>query len=264
MGLDWNPGPKPKPGFEQEFRELFEKVEAKSESADDTPNGSVLGKTLGAFGLGRRQAGSSVRTLKEAMLARLEEVSTSPFETLEAPQVGHHPEADEWARKRFARQSANMSLQRWMERMKGYYVLDAVPPCDGLPLYTNGQPGGYVEAFSFRADFLRDCEDIIGVEMLGDAYESKLSDALVEFGGALLRKAEEYAQENGIDLEAIDGERLLDDAAERAREAAGDDAVTELGPYLLSVDNFKLDVIRAAARWCIFWGERGHLMEAYW
>lgn len=264
MGLDWNPGPKPKAGFEREFRELFEKIEAPPEPADKETGFSLFGGVLRAFGIGKGGAGSPARRSKEAWVARLKEISTTAFETLEAPQVGFHPAADEWARKRFSQSSANMSMQRWMERMKGYYVLDAVPPCDGLPRYTNGQPGGYVEAYSFRADFLRDCEDIIGDELLADAYESKLPDALVEFGHALLRKAQEYAESNGIDLEAVDGERLLADARSRAREAMGDGMPEGIGQFLTSVEEFKLDVVRAAGRWCVFWGERGHLMEAYW
>jgi hypothetical protein len=51
-----------------------------------------------------------------------------------------------------------------------------VPPCDGLPRYTNGSPGGYVERYSFRAQFLQDCEEELGDDLLATAYESKLPD----------------------------------------------------------------------------------------
>ncbi len=264
MGLDWNPGPKPKQGFEQEFRELFEKIESKSEPEPEANagDGSFFGGLLSVFGFGKSRAAPPTRSPKEKLVARMMEISTTAFETLDAPQVGSHPEADEWARNRFAQSKSNMSMNRWMDRMKGFYVLDLVPPCDGIPRYSNGQPAGYVEAYSFRADFLKDCEDVVGAELLGEAYESKLADSLVEFGHALIRKAEEYAEDKGIDIETIDTDRLFADAQAKMSEAG----TTSNEPSLdvRTQDELKLDVVRAAGRWCVFWGQRGHLMDAYW
>lgn len=264
MGLDWNPGPKPKPGFEGEFRDLFQRIESEPATPSPEPSRSMLGGILGALGLGGGKPAVPERPSKDTMLARLREISITPFETLGAPQVGSDPAADEWARERYAQQSANMSKDRWMSRMKGYYVLDAVPPCDGLPRYTNGQPGGYVEAFSFRADFLKDCEDIVSTELLGEAFESKLDDALVEFGEALLTAAKQYAGQRDIDLDGIDADRLIVEAQSKMRNASDGETSESDGHNPPEMDELRLDIVRSAGRWCLFWGSRGHLMEAYW
>jgi len=114
-----------------------------------------------------------------------------------------------------------------------------VPVNDGLPRYTNGSPGGYVEAYSFRGQFLRDCEGIIGPELLESAYVSKTASETTAYGRELLNRASVRAHELGIDLTAV--------------HSAEDPESVE----------FHLDVVQSAGRWCVFWGDRGHWLEAY-
>lgn len=43
---------------------------------------------------------------------------------------------------------------QFLEELKGHYVVALAPPCDGVPFYSNGSMG-YVEALSFRAQFIK-------------------------------------------------------------------------------------------------------------
>lgn len=209
MGLDWNPGNKPKPGFEKEFERLF----------------YVLQKERTFF---RRR-----RT------ARFQEISISAFETLNAPQVGHSSEADAWALEQYRNEPRAVSQEVWLQQLTGFYVVDLVPPCDGVPRFSNGSPGGYVEPFSFRAQFLTDCEYIIGSELLGSAYQSKLPVEFRSYGEALLDKFHGFVQERGLDPANL--------ASDDPESAA-----------------FHADVVGSAARWCLFWSRHGHILDADW
>ncbi|GAA1814510.1 hypothetical protein GCM10009682_39480 [Luedemannella flava] len=125
MGLDWNPGNKAAPGCEAEFADLFRRLtDPDGDAADD---GDVQ---------------------------RFFAISVSAFETLNAPVVGRDPEADAWARQLRRELGRDESEEEFLAGMAGFAVLPLVAPCDGLPRYTNGSPGGYVEQYSFRAQFL--------------------------------------------------------------------------------------------------------------
>lgn len=209
VGLDWNPANKPRFGHELEFWALWDEF---AKLAEPTP----------------------------AQLSRFTEISISAFETLNAPRVGVDVSATEWARERYAEQKAEESFETWVRRMEGLYVVSLVSPCDGLPRYSNGTVAGYVEPFSFRAQFLRDCETIIGHELLRAAYANKKPKALAEYGDALRQRAAWYASKHGFDLEGL-------------AEPNDPDTI-----------EFHLDVVASAARWCAFWSDRGHPSEAYW
>jgi hypothetical protein len=175
----------------------------------------------------------------DAKRRRFMEISISAFETLQAPRVGVAPEADAWARDQHTRQNESTPLNEWLEKLKGLYVVSVVQPCDGVPRYSNGSVAGYVEPFSFRAQFLTDCTAIIGADCLERAYQSQLPPPLLEYGRTLLAKAETFARAHGFDLGALN----IDDVD--------------------SVES-QLDAVICAGRWCIFWAERGHPLEAYW
>jgi hypothetical protein len=171
---------------------------------------------------------------------RLGEISCTPFDTLKAPTVGLDTAATEWARLQFERLAdKSLTVEEFLRRMNGFRVLSLVPVNDGLPRYTNGSPGGYVEAYSFRGQFLRDCEGIIGPELLESAYVSKTASETTAYGRELLNRASVRAHELGIDLTAV--------------HSAEDPESVE----------FHLDVVQSAGRWCVFWGDRGHWLEAY-
>ena len=212
MGLDWNPGNKAQPGFEQEFRELWRKLQAKS-----------------CFFRSRK-------------VKRFHEITVTAFDTLRTPRVGFDDAANEWVRlKAFPnRTDKSLTEEVFVQRMKGFCVLELVPKCDGIPTYSNGQSGGYVEGYAFRGQFLKDCLDVIGDELLKSGYVSKLPDETVAYGAVLHKKAEDYAASRSIKLSEV---HSIDD---------------EDSPI------YKLDIALSAARWCRIWGERGHWLEAYW
>ena len=213
MGLDWNPGNRRRPGFEAEFWRLADGIRDE-----------------------RIKEGSPEHD-------RFFEISIAAFETLQTPRVGSDPNADEWIRRKYHQQPQQMSETEWVRRFRGFHVVELVPPCDGLPRYTNGSPGGYVELYSFRAQFLRDCESFVPPRLLDAAYESKPPDATVAYGRELLSAGEAFAQGNGLDPKYC---------------VASDE---DLGA---KSQRYQADIVLSAGRWCIFWGERGHLLDAYW
>jgi hypothetical protein len=226
MGLDWNPGNKAKPGFEAEFADVFRTIQT-----------TDPGET------------------RNALLDRYHEISITAFETLQAPVVGRDPDADAWARQLLARNGRDEPEDQFLARLAGFAVLPLVPPCDGLPRYTNGSPGGYVEQYSFRAHFLHDCEEELGDDLLADAYESELPDDLLNYGHELLTRAEHLARRHGLDPRNL----VVPDTFPTIDEIAAGNHT----PAPLSVEH-KVNVLHSAGRWCIFWGERGHLLDAYW
>jgi hypothetical protein len=140
MGLDWNPIGRPKSGYETEFAQLFTLMR---ELPDD----------VGWLERVRRR----IRGIKpDQIKKRWFEIQISPFETLQAPQVGRSPDATAWAKKRYlSLKEPKPSEAEFLREMEGYYVVALAPPCDGIPVYSNGT-AGYVELFSFRAQFLND------------------------------------------------------------------------------------------------------------
>ena len=153
MGLDWNPGPKAKMGHEKEWERLFGKLHAK---------------------WCWNRAGK---------ITRFQEISQDAFTTLNAPTVGQEPGATRWALDMYAKlPEKTESEEEFLRRMKGFRVLDLVKPCDGLPRYTYGSPGGYVEAYSFRAQFLQDAVSFLGEELFHEAYASKLPRETIVYG----------------------------------------------------------------------------------
>jgi hypothetical protein len=210
MGLDWNPGPKAKPGHEAEFGRLWRKLHSKW------------------------------RWRRDADLRRFGEITMTAFDSLDTPTVGTDESATNWARKQFEnRVDKTLTEEQFVRGMTGFRVLALVPRCDGLPRYTNGSPGGYVETYAFRGEFLRDCIDIIGEPILKSAYKSKPPPETIAFGRELLQRTLAFAATRNIDVSAV--------------HAAEDPDSTE----------FHLDVVQSAGRWCIFWGELGHWLEAY-
>ena len=209
MGLDWNPGNKPKPGHEAEFTKLFHQLDEVSVDAE-----------------------------RDALFQEFMRVSITAFETLQAPRVGESAEADAWAREMYRKKAREGTEEEWLQKLRGFYVLALVPECDGLPRYSNGDPGGYVEPYSFRAKFLEDCEEIVGAEMLERAYQPMLSTEFLAYGEELRERVEGFAARHSIDMENLD-----------INDFDGID--------------FKVDVVRSASRWCRFWAERGHILDPY-
>lgn len=214
MGLDWNPIGKPKIGSEEEFDRLF----------------SLL-------------VDGNVELDKEQLVKQWLEIQVSPFETIKAPRVGFDPRADTWARDRYrSLQESTTSEAEFMRSMTGYYVAALAAPCDGIPIYSNG-PLGYVELYSFRAQFLLDRPDIIGDGLTARLYKSCLAKDLAILGSDIHDAATLYAHRENVSqvqhLSTVDGIE-----PESPKSSA--------------------HILFSAARWCKYWASHGHGMEAYW
>jgi hypothetical protein len=213
MGLDWNPLSRPKPGSEEEFERL-------------------LAVDLDQLGDAER----------EASIARFQEISDAPYETLGAPRVGFDAEANEWLRERLREQKRETQFANTVDQMRGYYVLDLLPESPGLPMYgSEGYEG--VDRYTFRAKFLDDAQGIIGDELYQRAWERMNADTLHAYGESLLEAGRQFAREHGLE------------ALEHQREPPTDDD---------SSPEWRVHIVFSAAAWCLWWSARGHGLEPYW
>lgn len=178
------------------------------------------------------------KTDSEALRQRYDEIGIPAFETLNAPRVGFDPIADDWAKTTHATNNIEKPLEAWLNEMRGYRVVSLVPPCDGIPFYSNGAVADYVERFSFRAQFLKSCGLIIGKRLIESSYEVKFAPDFAGFGNDLITSANIYAEANNLKIP----------------ESPPDDCDSLEG---------RLHIVVAAGRWCRFWSERGHFLEPY-
>ena len=222
MGLDWKPLNRPHSGNEDEYRLLFKLL-----TGEEKQRISFIDKLKGKRELDR-----------DKLLNHFLSISSTAYETLKAPQVGIDEEATKWAESKFPnREDKTLTLDEFMNQMRGFYVLDLVPECDGIPKYI----ATHDEAHVFRAQFLTDCEEILGHELLNRAYESKLAEETLVYANELMELAERYATSNNC-LNLKD-ERIPPDVDEDSAEA-------------------KAHILFSAAKWLQFWSNRGHGMEA--
>ena len=226
MGLDWNPLGKPKPGTEEEFATLFKQ----------------LGELPVKPGWFERRRLRKQGIDRDAIKKRWEEIQIMPHETVGAPQVGSSAEADAWAQQRYNEiPPPKPTEEEFWREMKGHYVLELAPPCDGFPFYSNWTMG-YVERFSFRGEFLTDAEDIVDEKTLSKCYESCLAAELATLGQELRTSVTAYARPKNL---------------EQIEFANGHD-------FEHGTDESKIHILYSAARWCEYWSSRGHGLEAYW
>lgn len=210
MGLDWLPGRKAKPGLEPEMKALIKALDG-----------------WWPFG-------------KQKKLARLEQITVHPHETLGAPIVGKDEQANEWARENFEKRTNKaLDLPGFLQAINGLPVMQLVRPSDGLPPFSNGGPGEYVGEESFRAQFLKDCEDILGEGGYDECFLERGPEECERFGASLRAKATAYAQEHGIELSATES---VEDYESK---------------------EFRVGVVMAAGRWCEYWGRNGHGMSPW-
>lgn len=179
----------------------------------------------------------------------------SAHETLGAPRVGIDREATEWflqlnrhgqpkpplwERLRIWRQGPAPPTEEEAKLLKaahGYYVLELLPPCDGFPVYSHAGDYG-LDRTSFRGKFLESCTDVIGEDLLASAWNPKLPKELEAYGQELMKCAD--AWEEKMDCPGVRNQREPPDELE--------------GPEP------KLHIVFAAARWCLFWSQRGHFL----
>ena len=124
----------------------------------------------------------------EAEIARFQEISIPGYQRIGAPQVGFDSAADKWILKTRKAQTAEEETAI-LRKFHGYHVLRLVK-CDGVPYYSNGGAYDGVDETSFRGAFLKDCQDVLSKDLLDQAWNSKLPEAAVSYGQALLAEAE--------------------------------------------------------------------------
>jgi hypothetical protein len=182
--------------------------------------------------------------LSEAEVARFQEISLPAYERIGAPRVGQDSAANQWILEaRNAKTSDEVATV--LKEFDGYYVVRLVE-CDGVPRYSNGGAYEGADETSFRGAFLEDCKDVLPEDLLNEAWGHKLPEQAIAYGRALLAAA---------------------DAAEagQARKQRGS-LLSRLGltkqPEPAAVVD-QLEIVRAAGRWFVFWGERGHPIRAW-
>ena len=180
--------------------------------------------------------------LSNEEIARFHEISVPGYQLIGAPRVGHDAAADAWIIEAQKAQTPE-AVAATLEEFSGYYVIRLVE-CDGVPMYSHGGLYDGIDETSFRGEFLRGCPDVINKRLLDAAWEHKLPEAAIEYGQALLDAADAPGPPRAPDRSLL----------------------SRLG-LVKSVERLplpeQLDIVRAAGRWFIFWGTRGHAIRAY-
>jgi hypothetical protein len=181
-------------------------------------------------------------------MERLKELTVNPFETLNAPRIGFDPRANEWARQEYRsprpnlkREAENVSEEEFLRKLNGFYVVDLIPPCDGVRPGAFGSAGNNPNLLSFRGELFKFCKEIVGEDLVEQAWHSKLADETARYADALLTRAETYAAGHRFAMSEL-AVRLIDKNRDVMRH------------YLRAVVD--------GARWCRFWSSRGHGFHA--
>ncbi|MGE0213282.1 MAG: hypothetical protein AB7S41_16450 [Parvibaculaceae bacterium] len=170
-------------------------------------------------------------------------ISILPYEAVGAPRVGEDPEADRWALSTRDPDSAQTDKER-LDDLEGFYVLRLVKDCDGLPNYTHAGMYDGVDETCFRGAFLNFCEDILDKGLLDRAWTPVMRPTeAVEYGTALSKAADEAEARGEI------GKSWLRSLLKRRSD---DMSFQE-----------KIDILRSAGRWYVFWGKLGHPINAW-
>jgi hypothetical protein len=248
MGLDWEPFGKPKPGCEPEYWTLVGQLTKEEHWLQPSP---VRHSPI--------PAGESWESLRK----KLQAIEIPPYEALRAPRVGSDPAADAWIRSQYGNvPNRPAPVDEWVRKFDGFYVVALVPENDGLPVYSNHGLSSSFERWSFRAQFLRGCEDILGDALLKEAWVRHTASQLADYGKRLMSCATAYAETHGVadvlalrSLDNVAGIGMADVAYVGAGQAVDRDDTTES-------PRFKAHLIASAARWAAYWASHGHGLYA--
>lgn len=183
--------------------------------------------------------------LSKVELARFQEICIPGYERLGAPRVGYDSAANEWILEaRNARTPEDVAAA--LKEFEGYYVVRLVE-CDGVPKYSHGGLYEGADATSFRGAFLNDCQDVLSKDLLSEAWNHKFPEDAVAYGKTLLA--------------AAGAAEAAGRAPKRRRTLLSLLGLTKESELVAIAD--QLDIARAAGRWFVFWGERGHPIRAW-
>ena len=161
------------------------------------------------------------------------------YETINAPQVGKDARADAWLRERYdAHDNPDKPpFDEVYEDYRGYYVIELAPEQDSVPIYRAfGQDENV-----FRGQFLADCQELIGEDLLNEAWSNHLAEEAVDYAQRLIAAVAPAARQHGLEY--------LKDQYE-APEAEPESLESQL------------HIVYSLARWLMFYGSRGHGYEA--
>ena len=211
MGLDMRPLSKPKAGKEQRFYELYSLIPSENLSPDQ----------------------------REQLLEEWFALGIPSYETIKAPQVGRDAQADAWLREQYDADDNpdKPPFDEVYQDYQGYYVIELAPEQDSVPVYRAfGQDENV-----FRGQFLADCQELIGEDLLNEAWSNHLAEEAVDYAHRLIAAVTPTAQQHGLEY--------LKDQYEPP----------EAKPQSLES---QLHIVYSLARWLIFYGSRGHGYEA--
>lgn len=221
MGLDMRPMGKPKAGFEKRFVEIFEMI-----SQNRIPQQTFFDKLKGKKQL-----------TKDDLLQEWFANQIPSYETLKAPRVGRDRIADESIMTRYNELEEKPTLDQFLKEYQGYYVIELAEEQDGVPVYiAMGQDENV-----FRGQFLVDCEDLIGEDLVSEAWNTKMASETLDYGNRLMNVSDQLAKQ--YNLEYLKTQRMPPDVDEYAIES-------------------KLHILFSIAKWLIFYGKNGHGYEA--
>lgn len=221
MGLDLRPMGKPKKGFEKRYLEIFKMV-----TSDTIPKPSFWDKLKG-----------KKPQTKDELLNEWFDNQITTYETIKAPMVGRDQEAEEWLNEKYKELEKKPSWEEFLKEYQGFYVIPLAKEQDGVPFYISlGQDKNV-----FRGQFLADCIDLIGEDLVNEAWETKLADDTLAYGNKLMSVANKIAKKNNL-------EYLKD---QKYPPKVDEDHIES-----------KLHIVYSLARWLIFYGKNGHGYEA--
>ncbi|MGB1243192.1 MAG: hypothetical protein ACPG49_11765 [Chitinophagales bacterium] len=217
MGLDMRPMGKPKKGFEKRFVQIFNIIKG------------IEQQELSSFD---KLQGKKLKTKKE-LLEEWFENQIPSYETIKAPMVGRDMDAHKWITERYEETEKEMPLDEFIKAHHGYYVIELATEKEGVPVYMSIMQDRNV----FRGAFLNDCVDLIGEDLVSEAWESKLSSDALDYGNRLMNIANKIAKEH--DMEYLRNQRVPPRSGEN------------------NMVN-QLHIVFSLAKWLIFYGENGH------
>ncbi len=221
MGLDMRPMGKPKPGFEDRYHQIFRIIQGK-EKQELSLVDKLKGKKL---------------PTEDELLKEWFENQIPSYETIKAPRVGKDKEADDWIKEKYQETDKKIAEAEFIKEYEGYYVIELAKELDGVPMYAAMNQDRNV----FRGQFMQDCIDLIGEDLVNEAWDTKLADEALDYGNGLMTVADKIAHENN--LQYLKAQRMPPETDEDNIE-------------------WKLHIVYSLAKWLIFYGKNGHGYEA--
>lgn len=161
------------------------------------------------------------------------------YETIKAPQVGRDAQADVWLREQYEADDSpdKPPFDEVYQDYQGYYVIELATEQDSVPVYRAfGQDENV-----FRGQFLADCQELIGEDLLNEAWSNHLAEEAVDYAQRLITAVTPTAQQHRLEYPKDQYEP------------------PEADPESLES---QLHIVYSLARWLIFYGSRGHGYEA--